>query len=108
MLAYDDRLPHECWLLLEDRVPRPWYISTKLGEGDLIALAVVNLFIDRSFSPRAFNKLTANDALFSHLLELASLRYRSRRFLVQLQSFLSTERDGMGRFRLKRIKEVLD
>jgi hypothetical protein len=100
-------MPENIWRMLSGRLPSRWSIPD-WDRCPRLRLAVVEAFVDRELWPTRFVQVTASDAVFAQLIELAADSYRGRRYLKRVHRDVSDTDAKTHRRRLEMLDRLLD
>ena len=98
------QMPDDGWQLIEKRLPWSWADWDRCSR---IRDAVGKLFSERGFPPAVFNRLTANDQLFSALADNMASSSRGRDYLKNVRKAMKDSGDQQYNSRIKILNKVL-
>lgn len=98
------QMPDDGWQLIEKRLPWSWADWDRCSR---VRDAVCKLFSERGFPPAAFNRLTANDQLFSALAVNMASSKRGREYLKNVWKAMKNSGDAKYNSRIKILNKVI-
>lgn len=98
------QMPDDGWQLIEKRLSWSWADWDRCSR---VRDAVGKLFSERGFSPAVFNRLTANDQLFSMLATNMASSSRGRDYLKNVRKAMKGSGDVQYQPRIKILDKVL-